>query len=337
MKNTTGEAWRIFRIMAEFVDGFEMLEKIKKAVTVWGSARVKEGDKWYEMAVKTGKLLAKEGYAVITGGGPGIMEAANKGATLAGGHSIGLNIELPTEQKPNPYAKTLLSFRYFFTRKVMFVKYTNGFIIFPGGFGTLDEFTEAITLIQTRRVHKFPVVLIDSSYWNGLIKWLEEVVAKRKYIDKKDLKKLVEFIIRVNEEGKLRIFPGCNVGYFGGLEEKYRIQKEESALPFWTGCYSGIFEMGIMSNGSIKGCLAMKDKFIEDNLNEKSLKEIWDNKKAFSYNRKFQKSCLKGFCSKCEFGEICRGGCPIISEALTGSTNNDPYCIERIEKEAILQ
>ncbi len=188
MKNTTGEAWRIFRIMAEFVDGFEMLEKIKKAVTVWGSARVKEGNKWYEMAVKTGKLLAKEGYAVITGGGPGIMEAANKGATLARGHSIGLNIELPTEQKPNPYAKTLLSFRYFFTRKVMFVKYTNGFIIFPGGFGTLDEFTEAITLIQTRRVHKFPVVLIDSSYWNGLIKWLEEVVAKRKYIDKKDLK-----------------------------------------------------------------------------------------------------------------------------------------------------
>ena len=188
MKNTTGEAWRIFRIMAEFVDGFEMLEKIKKAVTVWGSARVKEGDKWYEMAVKTGKLLAKEGYAVITGGGPGIMEAANKGATLARGHSIGLNIELPTEQKPNPYAKTLLSFRYFFTRKVMFVKYTKGFIIFPGGFGTLDEFTEAITLIQTRRVHKFPVVLIDSSYWNGLIKWLEEVVAKRKYIDKKDLK-----------------------------------------------------------------------------------------------------------------------------------------------------
>lgn len=156
-------------------------------------------------------------------------------------------------------------------------------------------------------------------------------------VDKKDLRKLVEFIIRVNEEGKLRIFPGCNVGYFGVLEEKYRVQKEESALPFWTGCYSGIFEMGIMSNGSIKGCLAMKDKFIEGNLNEKSLKEIWKSKDAFSYNRKFQKSCLKGFCSKCEYGEICRGGCPIISEALTGSTNNDSYCIERIEKEAILQ
>ena len=163
------------------------MEKIKKAVTIWGSARVKEKDKWYRMAEETGRLLAQEGYAVITGGGPGIMEAANKGATLAGGDSIGLNIELPTEQPPNPYAKTLLSFRYFFTRKVMFVKYTKGFVIFPGGFGTLDEFTEAITLIQTRRIHKFPVVLVDSSYWNGFIKWLKETVLKRKYIDEKDL------------------------------------------------------------------------------------------------------------------------------------------------------
>lgn len=156
-------------------------------------------------------------------------------------------------------------------------------------------------------------------------------------IDKAYLKNLVEFIIRVNEEGRLRIFPGCNVGYFAGLEEKYRVQKEENALPFWTGCYSGIFEMGIMSNGSIKGCLAMKDKFIEGNLNETPLKDIWNKKDAFTYNRKFQKSSLKGYCSECEFGEICRGGCPIISEAITGSTNNDPYCIERIEKEAVLQ
>jgi radical SAM protein with 4Fe4S-binding SPASM domain len=156
-------------------------------------------------------------------------------------------------------------------------------------------------------------------------------------IDKKDLKKIIDFIIKVNKEGKLRIFPGCNIGYFGGLEEKYRTQAEEKdALPFWTGCYSGIFEMGIMSNGSIKGCLAMKDNFIEGNVNEKSLKEIWNDKDAFSYNRKFQKSCLKGFCSKCEYGEICRGGCPIISEALTGLTNNDPYCIERIERAVIL-
>lgn len=182
------EAWRIFRIMAEFVEGFETLEKVEKAITIWGSARIKEGDQWYEKAVITAKLLAKKGYSIITGGGPGIMEAANKGATLGGGESIGLNIELPMEQKPNPYIKTLISFRYFFTRKVMFVKYTKGFIIFPGGFGTLDEFTEAITLIQTKRVHKFPVVLMDKDYWNGLLNWMKNVLCKRGYINKEDLK-----------------------------------------------------------------------------------------------------------------------------------------------------
>jgi len=183
----TEEAWRVFRIMAEFVDGFEILGKIEKAVTVWGSARVKRNDEWYRKAVKTGKLLARKGYTVITGGGPGIMEAANRGATEAGGNSIGLNIELPKEQKPNPYIKTLISFRYFFTRKVMFVKYTKGFIIFPGGFGTLDEFTEAITLIQTERIHKFPVVLVDRSYWKGFIDWMKKTLLKRNYIDEQDL------------------------------------------------------------------------------------------------------------------------------------------------------
>jgi uncharacterized protein (TIGR00730 family) len=182
------EAWRIFRIMAEFVDGFETLEKIEKAITIWGSARVKEDDIWYKKAVKTAKLLAQKGYTIITGGGPGIMEAANKGASEIGAESIGLNIELPEEQKPNPYIKTLISFRYFFTRKVMFVKYTKGFIIFPGGFGTLDEFTEAITLIQTKRIHKFPVVLMDDEYWDGFIKWMRDILLKRGYIDKEDLK-----------------------------------------------------------------------------------------------------------------------------------------------------
>jgi len=152
-------------------------------------------------------------------------------------------------------------------------------------------------------------------------------------LEKKNLKKLVEFIIKVRNGGKIRIFPGCNIGYFGGMEEKYRKQEGEKALPFWTGCYSGIFEVGIMSDGSVKGCLAMKDKFIEGSIKEKPLKEIWKNDNAFSYNRKFQKNCLKGFCAKCEFGEICRGGCPIISEALTGTTSNDPYCIERVGKE----
>lgn len=181
------DAWRIFRIMSEFVDGFETLEKVKNAVTIWGSARVKKEDIWYKKAVETGKLLVQKGYTVITGGGPGIMEAANLGATLGKGESIGINIELPHEQKPNPYIKTLISCRYFFTRKVMFVKYAKGFIIFPGGFGTLDEFTETITLIQTERIHKFPVVLIGIDYWGGLIKWMEKMLVNSGYIDHKDM------------------------------------------------------------------------------------------------------------------------------------------------------
>jgi len=181
------DTWRVFRIMSEFVDGFETLEKVKNAVTVWGSARVKKEDVLYKKAVETGKLLAKKGYAVITGGGPGIMEAANLGATLGKGESIGINIELPHEQKPNPYINTLISCRYFFTRKVMFVKYAKGFIIFPGGFGTLDEFTETITLIQTERIHKFPVVLIGKDYWKGLVDWMEKVLVVKGYIDDEDM------------------------------------------------------------------------------------------------------------------------------------------------------
>lgn len=188
------DVWRIFRIMAEFVDGFETLEKTKNAVTVWGSARTKENDAWYKKAVDAGRLLVENGYSVITGGGPGIMEAANRGAAMAGGDSIGLNIELPHEQNPNPYIKTLISFRYFFTRKVMFVKYTKGFIIFPGGFGTLDEFAETMTLIQTERIHRFPIVLVGKAYWKGLVDWLEQNLLQREYIDEKDLSlfKIVE-------------------------------------------------------------------------------------------------------------------------------------------------
>ncbi|MCM8820996.1 MAG: TIGR00730 family Rossman fold protein [Candidatus Omnitrophica bacterium] len=193
-KGYGSDAWRIFRIISEFVDGFETLERVKNAVTVWGSARIKEDDILYKKAVKTGKLLAEKGYAVITGGGPGIMEAANLGATLGKGESIGINIELPHEQKPNPYIKTLISCRYFFTRKVMFVKYAKGFIIFPGGFGTLDEFSETITLIQTERIHKFPVILIGMNYWEGLIKWMEDILVGSGYIDHKDMRlfKIVE-------------------------------------------------------------------------------------------------------------------------------------------------
>ncbi|HOK79316.1 MAG TPA: TIGR00730 family Rossman fold protein [bacterium] len=182
------ESWRIFRIMAEFVDGFETFENVKKAVTVWGSARVSSDDHWYKEAEKLGKLLAKNKYAVITGGGPGIMEAANKGAFEAGGQSFGLNIELPYEQKPNKYISHLITFRYFFVRKVMFVKYAKGFVVFPGGFGTLDEFTEAITLVQTGRVEKFPIILVNTKHWEPLVEWMKTFLVKKSYIDKNDLK-----------------------------------------------------------------------------------------------------------------------------------------------------
>ena len=181
------EAWRIFRIMAEFVEGFETLDKIGRAVTVWGSARVRPGNVWYQKAVELGRLLAENNYAVITGGGPGIMEAANRGASEAGGISVGLNIELPMEQKPNKYINKLISFRYFFVRKVMFVKYAKGFVVFPGGFGTLDEFMEAITLIQTKRVDRFPVILIGTAYWKPLREWMLKTLVKNNYITKSDL------------------------------------------------------------------------------------------------------------------------------------------------------
>ncbi|HOL49449.1 MAG TPA: TIGR00730 family Rossman fold protein, partial [bacterium] len=165
----------------------EILDSVNKAVTVWGSARVSSDDQWYREAENLGKILVKNGYAVITGGGPGIMEAANKGAFEAGGKSIGLNIELPHEQKPNQYISHLITFRYFFVRKVMFVKYATAFVVFPGGFGTIDEFTEAITLVQTGRVKKFPVILVNKNHWDPLIAWMKDYLIKKSYIDKNDL------------------------------------------------------------------------------------------------------------------------------------------------------
>ena len=181
------EPWRVFRIMSEFVDGFYQLSEYEKAVTIFGSARIPRRHKYYKLADETAKLLVKDGFAVITGGGPGIMEAGNKGATEASGESIGLNIDLPFEQKPNPYVKTLLNFHYFFSRKVMFVKYAKAFVIFPGGFGTLDEFSEAITLIQTRRIDKFPVVLVGSDFWDPLLKWFKKTLVEGKFISSEDL------------------------------------------------------------------------------------------------------------------------------------------------------
>lgn len=170
-----GDSWRLFRIMSEFVDGFDSLSEIKRpAVSIFGSARVKPGEKYYELAEAIAGGLARAGYAVITGGGPGIMEAANKGAREAGGISVGLNISLPFEQEPNPYSNLPLSFKYFFVRKVMFIKYAMAFVGMPGGFGTLDELFEAVTLIQTRRIKSFPIILVGRDYWSGLVDWIKE-------------------------------------------------------------------------------------------------------------------------------------------------------------------
>lgn len=184
---TGKDTWRIFRIMAEFVEGFEMLSKIPPAVAMFGSSRALPGSMAYEKAEAIAALLGTHGYSVITGGGPGVMEAANKGAADAGAASVGLNIELPLEQKPNLYANKLLSFRYFFVRKVMFVKYSIAFVILPGGFGTLDELFEATTLIQTRKIKPFPVILVGKEYWKGLLDWVGDTVLGEKMIAAEDL------------------------------------------------------------------------------------------------------------------------------------------------------
>ena len=173
------DPWRIFRIMSEFVEGFEVMSEVGPAVSVFGSSRTLPDSRYYQMARKLGGMLAREGFAVITGGGPGIMEAANRGADEAGGKSVGLNITLPHEQIANPYANIEVDFRYFFARKVMFVKYACAFVCFPGGFGTMDEFFEAMTLIQTGKVESFPVVLIGKSFWAKLIGWMENVMCGR--------------------------------------------------------------------------------------------------------------------------------------------------------------
>jgi uncharacterized protein (TIGR00730 family) len=181
------DTWRVFRIMSEFVDGFEILSQVGKAVSIFGSSRSPVSNKYYKLAEQTAYLLAKEGYAIITGSGPGIMEAANKGTRRAGGNSIGLNIQLPSEQQPNKYVDTLLDFHYFFIRKVMFVKYAKAFVIMPGGYGTLDEFFEAINLIQTCRIPRFPVVLFGGEYWKGMLGWFKDSVLKNGNISKVDL------------------------------------------------------------------------------------------------------------------------------------------------------
>ena len=180
------DSWRIFRIMAEFVEGFEVMANVGTGVSIFGSARTKPSDPFYQQAEETARLLAKEGLAVITGGGPGIMEAGNKGAFEAGGTSVGLNITLPQEQEGNRYQTISLDFHYFYARKVMFVKYASAFICFPGGFGTLDEFFEVLTLVQTLKVEPYPIILYGSGYWSGLVDWIKAQLMPQ-FIDREDV------------------------------------------------------------------------------------------------------------------------------------------------------
>lgn len=183
---SASESWRMFRIMAEFVEGVETLSHIQPGVTFFGSARILPNSEQYQLAHELAKAVALAGYTVITGGGPGVMEAANRGAYEAGAESVGLNIALPMEQRPNPYVKTLLNFRYFFVRKVMFVKYSKAFIIMPGGFGTMDELFESVTLIQTHKIQPFPVILVGRSFWAPLLTWIEEGLQARGLISDAD-------------------------------------------------------------------------------------------------------------------------------------------------------
>ena len=188
-ETVTKDSWMVFKVMSELVDGYEKLAKIGPCVSIFGSARLKPEDKYYNVAVDIAKKITEIGFGVITGGGPGIMEAGNKGAREGGGRSIGLNIELPFEQHFNPFIDKSYSinFDYFFVRKVMFVKYSQGFIVLPGGFGTLDELSEALTLIQTKKIGKFPIVLIGSEFWSGLINWFKATLLKDNLIKEEDL------------------------------------------------------------------------------------------------------------------------------------------------------
>ena len=201
----TRDSWEIFKIMGEFVEGFETMSRIGPCVSIFGSARTKPENKYYQLAEEVAYLLTKQKFGVITGGGPGIMEAGNKGAKRGGGKSVGLNIVLPFEQEANPYIDSdkIINFDYFFVRKVMFIKYAQGFIVLPGGFGTLDEMFEALTLIQTEKSGKFPVILIGKSFWSGLVDWIKEVLlAEENNISPEDLD-LIQIVDTAEEAVKM--------------------------------------------------------------------------------------------------------------------------------------
>lgn len=188
-EDSSHDLWSIFKIMGEFVDGYDKMLKVGPSISIFGSARMRSGDHYYELAVQTAERISENGFGVITGGGPGIMEAGNKGASQAGGKSIGLGIDLPMEQGINQFVhpKYEINFKYFFVRKVMFVKYAQGFIVFPGGFGTLDEVFECMTLIQTRKIEKIPIVLIGTEYWGGLVDWIEKTLLHMGLISPEDM------------------------------------------------------------------------------------------------------------------------------------------------------
>lgn len=190
------DTWQVFRVMAEFVEGFDTLGEVGKCISIFGSARTHPNDELYETTVKIARALAESGYGVITGGGPGVMEAGNKGATEGGGESVGLAIDLPMEQEANPFATTLIDFRYFFIRKVMFVKYSDGFIFMPGGFGTMDEVFEVLTLVQTLKIRRIPCVLFGMKFWQGLFDWMKGTMCEEwKHISEADL----DFFIRTDD------------------------------------------------------------------------------------------------------------------------------------------
>ncbi len=213
----TSDSWRVFRIMGEFVNGFDSLATITRGVSIFGSARTVEDNEFYIAARETARLLAEAGFEIITGGGPGIMEAANRGAHEAGKVSVGCNIELPFEQKENPFLTKSLTFKYFFVRKTVFIKYSNAYVIFPGGFGTMDELFEALTLIQTRKIRNFPVVLFGSQYWRGLLAWITSTMLNEKNINPEDLglihltdspKEAVDFIVKTFQSSENKIGSG---------------------------------------------------------------------------------------------------------------------------------